>query len=255
MIDGTGDPGRAPGYREPQTKKELPKRFYRDVSVGEEAGEFRILLDGRGVRTPSKKPLAVPTRALADAVAGEWRGQSAVIDPATMPLTRILNSAIDGVSGREAEIAADIVKYAGSDLLCYRAEHPEELVTRQARHWDPVLAWAKADLECRFVLAAGIMPVTQSDEALARFAKALEGLDALRLAALHVVTTLLGSALLALAHARGNIGADATWAAAHVDEDFQIEQWGEDAEAAERRTFRRAEFDAASRILGFVTAR
>lgn len=228
----------------------LPKRFYKEATVGEAGGLFRVLLDGRPVRTPGKQVIAVPSRTLAEALAGEWRTQGAAIDPATMPMTRIVNSALDGVAGREAEVAADIVKYAGSDLICYRAEAPRELVTRQARAWDGVLDWARRELKCRFVLAEGVMPVVQSERMLARFADAIAPFrDPLRLAALHVMTTLLGSALLAVAHARGRIDRDAAWAAAHVDEDFQIEQWGEDEEARGRRRLRHAELVAASRIL------
>jgi chaperone required for assembly of F1-ATPase len=247
---GVGDPG----FREPQTRKALPKRFYKEVSVGSESGRYRILLDGRPVRAPGGTLLAVPSARLAEAVADEWRAQGAVIDPATMPLTRILNSALEGVAGREAEVAADILKYAGSDLLCYRADGPGELARRQSRRWDPVIEWARAELGCRFALAEGVMPVTQSDVTLARFSQAIDGRDALALAALHVMTTLLGSALLAVAHARGVMTRDAAWDAAHVDEDYQIEQWGEDAEAAQRRRSRRCEFDAASLIVELLSA-
>ena len=194
----------------------------------------------------------MPTKALAEAIAGEWEAQREHIDPAGMPLTRLANSAIDGVRVHQAEVRADIVKYAASDLLCYRASEPELLVRRQAEVWDPVLAWARDALGARFEVADGIMPVTQPEAARSAIAGALEGFDAFSLAALHVMTTLTGSALLALAHARGHLSAEAAWAAAHVDEDWQIGRWGEDAEAAARRRRRWSEMQAASRLLALL---
>lgn len=235
----------------------LPKRFYTSVAVAAAAppryaGDvfgFAILLDGKPVRTPAKAPFAVPTRALAEAVAAEWERQAEFIDPTTMPLTRLSNSAIDGVRGREAEVRADIAKYAASDLVCYRAEGPEELVRRQSEVWDPIVAWSSDTLGVRFAIARGIMPVAQPETAQSGVSAALADGDAFVLAALHVMTTLMGSALLALAHARGHVAADAAWAAAHVDEDWQISQWGEDAEAAARRQRRSTEMHAASHML------
>jgi chaperone required for assembly of F1-ATPase len=236
------------------------QRFYKEAGVetlpGPTPGQgrtlYRVTLDGRPVRTPRKQPLAVPYRALAEAIAAEWRAQRDVIEPATMPLTRFANSIIDGVIGREPEVRADILKYAGHDLVCYRAEGPVGLVQRQAAAWDPVIRWARRALAARLVLAAGVMPVVQPDSALEGIAAALEQLDAYRLTSIHVMTTLTGSALLALAHSQGELTADEAWEAAHVDEDWQIEQWGEDAEAAERRRRRWDEMKAASRLLGLV---
>ena len=166
-----------------------------------------------------------------------------------MPLTRLVNSAIDGVRGREASVWDDIVKYADSDLVCYRASEPEGLVRRQAETWDPILSWARNALGASLVVAQGVMPVEQPKSAVAAVGRALAGYDAMALAALHVVTTLTGSVILALAHAHGQLGLDETWAAAHVDEDWQIEKWGEDAEAAARRRRRWDEMKSASRFL------
>jgi chaperone required for assembly of F1-ATPase len=201
-----------------------PKRFYRTVTVDGAAPAFRVLLDGRPIRTPAKRELAVPSKALAEAVAAEWEAQGERIDPASMPLTRLVNSAIDGVTGREAEVRADIAKYGASDLLCYRAEGPAELVRRQA------------------------------EAAAAAMQRALAEPDAFSLAAHHVMTTLTGSALLALAHARGRLSAEQAWSAAHVDEGWQTSQWGEDAEAKARRDRRWAEMQAASRLLALLAA-
>ena len=231
----------------------LPKRFYTSVSVEDKGpGTYCIRLDGRPVRTPAKQELAVPSAALAQAIAEEWQAQGAHIDPSSMPLTRLANSAIDGVARREAEVRADIAKYAGSDLLCYRAEGPEGLQQRQREAWDPVLHWAEQDLGARFARGGGLMPVTQPDAAKAAVVRALETYAGFALAALHVMTTLTGSVLLALAHARGRLTAEEAWAAAHVDEDWQISKWGEDAEAKARRERRWTDMQAASRMLGLV---
>jgi chaperone required for assembly of F1-ATPase len=233
----------------------LAKRFYKDVDVADEiGGGASLLLDGKPVRTPGKALLALPARASADAVAEEWRAQGERIDPATMPLTRLANSAIDGVRGREQAVIDDIVKYAGSDLLCYRAEGPKALVASQGKHWDPVLAWAKATLNAPLKLAEGIVHVAQPKPSLDRIRRALEGLDPFTLAALHVMTSLSGSALLALAVARGKLTPQQAWAAAHVDEDFQISQWGEDAEAAARRKSRWRDFAASARLIDLLNS-
>ena len=238
-----------------EASRGLPKRFYTSASVERKCpGDYRIRLDGRPVRTPAKAELAAPTLALAEAIAEEWRAQGTHIDPTSMPLTRLANSAIDGVARREAEVRADIAKYAGSDLLCYRADGPEGLQRRQAEVWDPILRWAEQDLGARFAVGAGLMPVVQPDAAKAAVARALEEYGGFALAALHVITTLTGSVLLALAHARGHLTAGEAWAAAHVDEDWQISKWGEDAEAKARRQRRWADMQAASRMLTLLGA-
>jgi chaperone required for assembly of F1-ATPase len=243
--------GAPPAKSTPQPRRPLPKRLYKEVTVSAEA-PFRILLDGKPMRTPGKKVFALPAAALAQAVAHEWRSQETHIDPASMPLTRLVNSTLDGVAGREAAVREEIVKYAGSDLLCYRADGPPALIERQAASWDPVLAWAQDTLAVRFETGAGIMPVTQPAAATAAVAAALQRHDVFALASLHVMTTLTGSALLALAVADGRLSAEAAWAVAHVDEDYQISQWGEDAEAAARRARRWAEMQAASRLLALL---
>jgi chaperone required for assembly of F1-ATPase len=245
-------PRKTPG-KEPLAPP-LGKRFYKTVTVAEGDGGFAILLDGRPVRTPKKLPLAVPTRGLADAIAAEWAAQGAHIDPVTMPLSKLAITTLDGVAGHLAEVAADIVKFAGSDLLCYRAEAPEALQRLQAEAWDPVLRWAETAFGARFVNAEGVMSVKQSPEALDAVAAVVAPYDAMALAALHVMTTLTGSAILALAHAKGRLSADEAWAAAHVDEDWQISKWGVDVEAAERRARRWTEMQAASRFLALLAA-
>lgn len=251
MSDQQNDNGEAAGKTVAAgfERPSLPKRFYKDVTVSDEDGLAAILLDGRPVRTPGKALLAVPSVRLAEAIADEWRGQGDRIDPNTMPLTKLVNSAIDGVAGQEAAVIDDIVAHGGSDLLCYRASGPEGLLALQAEAWDPVLAWAAGALGAPLSLAEGVMHVQQPPGSLAALRAEIEPLDALKLAALHVMTTLTGSALLALAVARGERSPEAAWEAAHVDEDWQISQWGEDAEAQQRRKNRKAEFDAAAKLL------
>lgn len=236
----------------------LPKRFYKSVTVSEVQGEgqasFAILLDGRPVKTPARQALAAPTRAIADAIAAEWQAQGETIDPATMPATTLANSIIDGVTSRMGEVAADIAKFLTSDLVFYRADGPDGLVRRQAQHWDPVLTWAAAALGARFILAEGVMPVAQPESALNAATRAIPA-EPWVVGALQVVTALTGSALLALALAHGVRSADEVWSAAHVDEDWNSKQWGADELALERRAARRAEFDAAARVLREVSER
>lgn len=248
--------GRDPGVRRraigAEPAKALAKRFYGEATAARRGSAFAVLLDGRPVKTPGKAPLQLPTLAFAKAVAREWASQIDTIDPLTMPLTRLSNTAIDGVRGREDLVRADIVKYAGTDLLCYRAVGPAGLVAAQARHWDPVLAWVATRLGAAFSVTAGIIAVGQDAALLAALDRALAPLDPFELAAAHVMTTLLGSAVLALALLEGGITPESAWAAAHVDEDWQFAQWGEDHEAAERRRHRRADFDAAVQQVALV---
>jgi chaperone required for assembly of F1-ATPase len=230
-------------------KPSLPKRFYKDVTVKDEDGGAALLLDGKPVRTPAKAQLVLPTHALAEAVADEWRAQGERIDPATMPLTKLANSAIDGVVGREQAVIDDIMSHAAADLVCYRASGPPGLVEAQTKHWDPVLAWAADALAAPLKLGRGVVHVAQPQASLDRLKERVAGSDAFSLAALHVMTALTGSALLALAVASGQMTPEEAWDAAHVDEDWQIGQWGEDEEAAERRANRRRDFAAAAKLL------
>ena len=227
----------------------LRKRFYNQAHVGEaEGGGFPLLLDGKPVKTPARRALAAPTRELAEKLAEEWNAQEEVIDPARMPLTRLANAVIDAVADAAVPVADAVAKYLGSDLLCYRAEAPKELVERQTRAWQPVLAWARETLGARLKLAQGVMHVAQPSEAIAA-ARAKIPAEPWRLGAVSAITTLTGSGLLALALAYDALDADDAWAAAHVDEDWQMSQWGRDAAALERRAFFRAEFEAAVAVL------
>lgn len=229
----------------------LRKRFYEHTGVAEEGGAFAVTLDGKPVRTPARRPLAAPTRDLAQAIADEWQAQTDMIDPADMPLTRLANSIIDGVADNPAEVRDEIEKYLGSDLLFYRADGPEGLTERQARAWDPVVEWAAKALGARFILVEGVVFAAQPEEAIAAAAKAIPS-DPWRLGATHSVMTLTGSALLALALAHGAISVEEAWTAAHVDEDWQMEQWGRDTLAMDRRAHREAEMKAAATVLRLV---
>jgi chaperone required for assembly of F1-ATPase len=227
----------------------LRKRFYKQASVGEAAeGGYPVLLDGQPVRTPARRTLAGPTPALAEALAAEWDAQKGVIDPGQMPLTRLANAIIDAVTDRVQAVSDEVAKYLDSDLLFYRAGSPAGLIAKQAQAWDPVLAWAREELGARFVQVEGVMHAAQPEHALTA-ARANIPQDAWRLGAVSSITSLTGSALLALAAAHRAIAADAAWDAAHVDEDWQMAQWGRDELALQRRAYRRAEFDAAMTVL------
>lgn len=230
-------------------KRVLPKRFYREVSAAPRDGLYHLLLDGRPVRTPARNELTTDDLRVACALEAEWAGQGECVDPALMPLTRLVNSAIDGVAGEIEAVKEGIVAFAESDQTLYRAEAPERLVARQRAAWDPLIAWAGERLGVTLRLAVGVTHVEQPAPLAPALRAALPDRP-LALAAFHAATTLTGSALLALALCERYLDADAVWAAAHVDEDWNAELWGLDAEAASRLAFRRAEFDAAALALG-----
>jgi chaperone required for assembly of F1-ATPase len=232
-------------------RRTLRKRFYQNAGFVEEGDAFVVTLDGKPVRTPARRPLAAPVRELAQAIVDEWQAQKDVIDPANMPLTRLANSIIDGVADNPGEVRAEIVKYLGSDLLFYRADGPEGLTERQTQAWDPVVRWAADAPGARFIMVEGVVFAAQPDEAIAAAEKAIP-VDVWRLGATSSVMTLTGSALLALALAHDAISEEDAWRAAHVDEDWQMEQWGRDTLAMERRAYREAEMRAAATVLRLV---
>lgn len=207
------------------------KQFWKEATARAVEGGFAVFLDGRGVKTPAKRALVVPTEAMARAIAAEWDAQGDKIDPATMPVTRSANAALDKVAPQFDEVAAMIADYGGTDLLCYRAEAPAELVARQAAAWDPLLDWAATELGARLAPVAGVLPRAQAPEALARLHAEVAGVDAFRMAALHDLVAITGSLVLGLAVARGRLEPDQAWALSRIDEDWQIEHWGADDEA------------------------
>ncbi len=229
-----------------------PKRFYDVVRVGPGEAGHEILLDGKPVRTPASAVLALPSRTLARGIASEWEAQGEKIEPESMPLTKRAYTAIDQVRARTRDVAGEIVSYAASDLLCYRAENPKGLAELQTVHWDPVLDWAGSEFGAKFETGAGISHIAQSDASLAKIRAAFEIHEFFELTPLHSMTTLTGSALLVLAYAHGRLNADEIWAAAHVEEDWQISRWGEDGEATARRAARRAELSADARFLSLL---
>jgi chaperone required for assembly of F1-ATPase len=228
----------------------LPRRFYKRASAVARDGAFHLELDGKPARTPARNLLAVPNATLGAALAAEWNAVGETIDPATMPLTRLLNVALDRVAANADTVAADIANYAGSDLVCYRAAEPEELVIAQDAAWEPVLSWAFETLGARFVHSEGIRHVAQPEGSLAAVRAGIDKIERpLGLAALATVTALTGSVLVAVMLAQGALTPDRAWDAGHVDEDWNIRKWREDAEAMQRRAARRAEFDAAAQVL------
>ncbi len=254
--------GRIKAFQRALAGPEMPRRFYKLATAeplsdaDERAGIhqdlqpadtalYRVLLDGRPVRTPGRALLVLPGGGAAQAIADEWLAQGERIDARAMDFTRLANTAIDRVAGRRGEVIDEIVSYARSDLLCYRAQSPDSLVAAQDAAWTPVLDWVGESLGAHFVTVAGVMFVEQSETAAERVAQALHARDCWALTALHNITTLTGSALIALALAHRHLSPDEAWGAAHVDEDWQWARWGIDLEAEARRAGRRAAFDAA----------
>jgi chaperone required for assembly of F1-ATPase len=229
----------------------MRRRFYAHAHVLEQEGSFSVVLDGRPARTPARRPLAAPAQPLGRAIAEEWEHQRDFIDPATMPVTRLANSIIDGVTAAPTAVPDAVRKYLETDLVCYRAEGPPRLIARQAAAWDPVLFWAREGLGAAFSVSPGMVFVGQSPAALAAASAAVPR-NPWRLGAVHTAATLTGSALLALALAGGALSLETAWAAAHVDEDWNSELWGRDALATHRRAFRFTEMQAAALVLEAV---
>lgn len=257
MRDVLGDTNGAGEPTDPMRKAQvamrtpLPKRFYKGAGVEAVDGGFAVTLDGKAARTPVKAALRLPTAEAARLVAAEFDGQGEFIDPMSMPVMRLANTAIDGVANDTQAVLEDILRFASSDLVCYRANAPEALVERQAAHWDRYLDWVRAAFGARFALAEGVMHVEQPRETIAALGMHLrQREEAFRLAALHLATSLSGSALIALALEAGEVDAQTAWRDAHVDEDWNIEQWGEDAEAAARRAMRWRDMQGAAALLG-----
>jgi chaperone required for assembly of F1-ATPase len=227
-------------------RQPLPKRFYQEATIAEEGGRYALKLDGRGAKTPAKNSLSLPTKAAGEIIAAEWAAQVDVINPETMPATKIVNSALDGVAQRMDDVRAEILGFAGSDLVCYRADAPDGLVNEQARHWDPVIAWADKALKASFKPTQGIMHQKQSAESLLKISTHLAEIkEPIALACLHVMTTLSGSCLIALMLTDSALTLQDAWSAATVDEDWNVNLWGSDEEAVKRMGRRRQEFDVA----------
>jgi chaperone required for assembly of F1-ATPase len=225
------------------------RRFYQAAAVGQ---GNRILLDGRPVKTPSRRDLALPGALLAEAIADEWNAQGESIDPRAMPLTGLAHAALDRIAPDAAAFARGLAAFGESDLLYYRAEGPAPLVARQTLLWDPILAWAQQRYDAVFELTQGVTHMAQPPDSVARLAGAVAARDPFALAGLSPLVTIAGSLLVALALAEGEIGVDQAWAAASLDEQWQAEQWGEDRDAAAALANRRADFAAAARFLSLL---
>lgn len=231
----------------------LPKRFYKNVSVSLRAGQYAIDLDRKPARTPGKRLLAFPSRVLAEAVAREWEAVAETIDPANMPLTRLANAAIDRVADHPQEVIDEMVKYARSDLICYRAKEPEGLVSMQNEAWTMVLDWLRKDLGASFKTSEGVQFVEQDRDAIAIVRAEIENIERpFELAALASATNLTGSALISLMLAKNRVSAKHAWFMALVDELWNVDQWGEDEEAKQGRESRKRDFDAAATVLGLA---
>lgn len=228
------------------------KRFWKNVTVVEDEPGFAVLLDGKPVKTPARNTCSVPVRAMADEIAAEWEAQEDVVSPLTMPMTRVAATCLDRVAPEMAAVQDMIIAYGGTDLLCYRADYPVELIAKQADGWDPVLAWAADDLGAQLNVGAGVMHISQppgAEEALARHVREA---DSWALTCLSELVTISGSLVLGLAVLKERIAAKEAWHLSRIDEQWNIDEWGEDFEAAELAAKREADFMQAARVLGML---
>ena len=224
------------------------RRFWKDVSVEAAEGGHRVRLDARPLMTPAKRPLILPTLAVAEAVAGEWRAVGETVDPRQMPVTRSANAAIDKVATQFAEVAGLISDYGGTDLICYRAETPEELTARQAAAWDPLVDWAARRHGAALTVTRGIVPVAQPAEGVAALSRAVTALSPFELTALHDLVALSGSLVIGLNATEPGSDPEALWSLSRVDEDWQAELWGVDEEAAALAAAKKRDFLHAHRF-------
>jgi chaperone required for assembly of F1-ATPase len=243
------DPGKLAVREAPRPKT---KRVYETVGVAAVDGGWGVELDGKRLSTPLRKPLITPIKALAEGVAAEWDAQKQFVEPETMPLTRLLSTAIDKVMPDRAAIIGELLKYADTDLLCYRASHPPDLKRRQDAVWQPILDWLAAKTGAALSVVSGILPAEQPPEAVAALRRAVEGLNDLDLTSFQAAAAVTSSLSLGFALVRGRLSAAETFAAAHLDETYQIEQWGEDDLARERRAAIAAEIDGVGRFIAIT---
>ncbi|WP_323785937.1 ATP12 family chaperone protein [Thalassovita sp.] len=225
-----------------------PKRFWKEATPEPVENGWQVALDGRSVRTPAKRLMVLPSLRLAQAVSSEWDAQEDEIDPSLMPFTRMSNSALDKVAVQHDAVAEMLAEYGGSDLLCYRATHPQELISRQADAWDPVLDWAAQNLGVRLQVVSGVMPMAQSEAVLDRMQKLVKDLDDFQLAAFHDLVCMSGSLILGFAAVRNYCDIEQIWQVSQLDETWQTEQWGVDEEAAAKAEHKRQEFLHAKRF-------
>ena len=230
------------------------KKFYSEVAVASAGSTCSVALDGRSLKTPDQANYCLPTWNLANAIAAEWRAQGDEIDPKSMPLTMIASAAVDRAASKPEDVIDSIMRFAATDLLCYRAERPAQLVEKQNETWQPLLDWASVSLDAKLETTVGIVPIEQDGEAIAALRKKLLTCDHFKLAALHVLSAALGSIILALAVFECHIDVEQAVEASQLDEAFQANQWGEDDEAGERRQSVRAEATVAAQFLTLLQA-
>jgi chaperone required for assembly of F1-ATPase len=230
------------------------KRFYREVAVSADEPGFGVTLDGKPLRTPAKAPLRLPCRPLAAAIAEEWRGQRDKVEAQALPLTRLASTAIDLVAARREAVAAEVARYAGTDLVCYRAAHPADLAARQQATWQPLIDWASLRYGARLEATIGVVPLAQSPASLRALAAAVAQYTVWELTALHLATGACGSLVVALALIERRLDVDAAFAASQLDESFEIEQWGEDAEQTRRRARLKDDMALAHRFITLLRA-
>lgn len=228
------------------------KRFYDKAHAALSDGLYRVMLDDAPARTPAKSIVEVPSEKLAEALAVEWESQGEWIELDKMPLTRLVNTAIDGVADRRDMVIAEIVNYAGSDLICYLVEEPQELMMRQMAQWGPVIDWIAQGLGARFEVTIGVTPIEQPAPSLERVRQVVSDFDDFSLTAVHTMTTITGSALLTLANIAQLFELITVWQAAHLEEDWQAARWGKDEEAAARRDQRWQDMQAADKLFNYM---
>ena len=226
------------------------KRFWKQATVEATDGGYCVKLDGRAVKTPAKRPLVLPTQAMAQAIAAEWDAQQGLVNPETMPVTRAANSALDKVAVQFDEVAGLLAAYGETDLLCYRATGPAALIARQAAGWDPLLDWAAQELGAPLRVTSGVVHVAQPDASIARLTALVHSFTAFELAAVHDLIAISGSLLLALAVTKGRIGVKQAWDLSRIDETWQNEQWGIDEDAAVLEAFKQSALEQADRFFG-----
>jgi chaperone required for assembly of F1-ATPase len=228
------------------------KRFYKSASIESIESGWRVLLDGRPIRTPKKSSLVVPTAALADALADEWRMQDGIVEPSTMLLNRTANTIIDHIVEHRDAVIAEIAKFGATDLICYFADEPEELIVRQRYVWLPLIDWARDVIGARLKCGHGVQHLAQNPEAICALNKTVSALSNWQLAPLHIMVSISGSLVIGLALLRGRLTVAEAWAAGQVDELFQAEMWGEDDFAAKNRADRLADLAAAARFASLL---
>ena len=222
------------------------------MTVAEDAGLYCVFLDGKSVRTPARKQLGAKSRALADALGKEWDAQDPVIDRDAMPLTRLVSTALDRVGPEREAVLDGLLSYVDSELLCYRASHPDTLKARQLDSWQPILDWLDQDMGISFQVVEGIMPAAQSQDTVAALSKAIAGLNDEQLTGFQACAAATKSLALSLALVRGRLSAESVSVLAHLDETFQVEQWGQDREALERRRAIDADINAIGAFLSLI---